>query len=88
MEPRVSRLLSWAVAGRVVGRGVAAVTLLAVVALVGWPERTVHLPWCESGVWFHTIGGLPRWTDGRQLMAVPCGVQCRQDSSLAALLGD
>ncbi len=39
MEPRVPRLLSWAVLGRVFGRGVAAVTLLAVVALVAWPER-------------------------------------------------
>ena len=47
MEPRAPRLLTWAVVGRVVGRGVAALTLLAVLALVAWPERRNECLGCQ-----------------------------------------
>ena len=47
MEPRAPRLLSWAVVGRVFGRGVAALTLVALLALVAWPERSSECMACQ-----------------------------------------
>ena len=41
--PRVPGALRWSAVGRVVGRGVTAVTLVALLALVGWPERHVMI---------------------------------------------
>ena len=95
MEPRVPRLLSWAVLGRVFGRGVAVLTLVALVALVAWPERRVPVQMLGLTLADGTIRWVP--IDLTNLKAPitirsPGNIVIRprlvRDSSLAVLLGD
>ena len=97
--PRVPGALRWSAVGRVFGRGVAAVTLLGLVALVAWPERAVRTLMVGSTFDDGTI----TWqrfddaffdpiTNDQGEIRTPVKIEVVQrpvrDSSLAVLLGD